>query len=216
MDSNRMSGDGILDKELASLSNKAQELLMKNYCYNLYDVASIMCNDPDCVRSFENEVLSHFLKKDLIKLRKLLIKNNFYSKMRCAEHLKPVTRLQISVTADPFRPAGYLQAVTEEYTIDRIQGKIHLKHINDEGNIIKNINICVSDSEMISFFYIIDEIFWNGISLDASCIFNSPKYNVSVKYADNSIIDAEGYTTGNGMNIEYILKDMKRIVAGSI
>ena len=211
-----MYRDEILDKSLASLSNEAQKILREYGIRNLYDVAFWMCDDVDNVRKFENEVISDFPEKDLIKLRKLLLKNNCYSRIRHAEHLKSVIKLQISVTAGTFRPAGYLQSVTEEYTIDRIQGKIHLKHVNYEGKIIKNINIHVPDSEMLSFFYIVDEMFYKGISLDTSCIFDSTKYKVSVKYADNSIIDAEGCSTGMSVNVDQIIEDMKRIVTMSI
>lgn len=58
-----------------------------------------------------------------------MIKNNYYLRMRHAEHLKPITRRRITVTVGTFRATGYLQAVTEEYTIDRILGKIHVKHV---------------------------------------------------------------------------------------
>ena len=165
-----------------------------------------MCKEPDCVRSFENEVLSRFPEKDLIKLRKLLIKNNYYSKMRCAEHLKSIVKMRISVTAGTFRAIGYLQAATEEYIIDRILGKIHVKHVNDEGKVIKNINICVPDSEMSFFFFLADEAFYNGVCLDGKGVLDAPKHEISIVYSDNTIIDDWGYDSKIYKYIEYIEK----------
>ena len=201
-----MYRDEILDKSLASLSNEAQKILREYGIRNLYDVAFWMCDDVDNVRKFENEVISDFPEKDLIKLRKLLLKNNCYSRIRHAEHLKSVIKLQISVTAGTFRPAGYLQSVTEEYTIDRIQGKIHVKHVNGEGKIIKNINICVPDSEMSFFFFLADEAFYNGVCLDGKGVLDAPKHEISIVYSDNTIIDDWGYDSKIYKYIEYIEK----------
>ena len=206
MNSIEIISEKVLDIALSSLSNLAKETLMKHGFYYLHDVAKVMCNKPDCVRPFENEVLSHFSANDLIKLRKLLIKNNFYSKMRCAEHLKPVVKMRIAVTTGAFHTVGYLQAVTEEYTIDRIQGKIHVKHVNGEGKIIKNINICVPDSEMSFFFFLADEAFYNGVCLDGKGVLDAPKHEISIVYSDNTIIDDWGYDSKIYKYIEYIEK----------
>ena len=185
---------------------------MKNYCYNLYDVASILCKEPDCVRSFENEVLSRFPEKDLIKLRKLLIKNNYYSKMRCAEHLKSIVKMRISVTAGTFRAIGYLQAATEEYIIDRILGKIHVKHVNDEGKVIKNINICVPDSEMSHFFFLADEEFYTGVRLNGKTFLDSPRYDISITYSDNTNSDDWGYDN----RVDELIERIEKIIICSI
>ena len=63
-----MYRDEILDKSLASRSNEAQKILREYGIRNLYDVAFWMCDDVDNVRKFENEVISDFPEKDLIKL----------------------------------------------------------------------------------------------------------------------------------------------------
>ena len=213
MDSIGMRRDVILDKALASLSNEAQEILMKNDFYDLYDVASVMCGESEIVHSFEKEVLCRFPGKDIIKLRKLLIKNNYYSRIRHAEHLKTVTRLKITFTAGTFRAIGCLHAVTEEYTIDRILGKIHLKYVNNEGNIIKNINICVPDSEMNFFFFMFDEAFYNGVFLDGKDVLDAPKHEISIVYSDNTIIDDWGYDDNR---VDKLIECIKKIIICSI
>ena len=207
-----MYRDEILDKSLASLSNEAQKILREYGIRNLYDVAFWMCDDVDNVRKFENEVISDFPEKDLIKLRKLLLKNNCYSRIRHAEHLKSVIKLKISVTAGTFRPAGYLQSVTEEYTIDRIQGKIHLKHVNYEGKVIKNINICVPDSEMSHFFFLADEEFYTGVRLNCKTFLDSPRYDISITYSDNTNSDDWGYDN----RVDELIERIEKIIICSI
>ena len=211
-----MYRDEILDKSLASLSNEAQEILRKcellNYdrIIHLDDVGSIMCNDPDFVRNFESVVIDRFPQKDRIKLRRLLIKNGCYSKNTSDE--KTITKIELTVTAGTFRPIGYLQPVNEEYLIDRIQGKIHVKNLNNAGNIIKKISVDVPDSKMNTFFFLANSRFCNGIDLGDKASLDGPRHDIVVTYSDNTSIDDWGYD----IRVDELIECIKKILICSI
>lgn len=218
MDYNRMEKERMLDESLGLLSSEAREILRKYELLHLDkvksvdDIGLIMCDNPDSVREFENEVLSKFPEKDLIMLRKLLIRNGCYSLSREKGNLYTIVKIKIKINAGTFRPSGYYQAVTEEYTVDRFKGRIQVNYENFARTSINKMNISVKDSKMNTFFLLADKIFYDGVNLKGKTLIDAPRYDVSIECLNKIKINDWGYDD----RVDGLIDCIKKILICSI